>query len=117
MKEGSRFTITGALGRKQLDHAEQATADADRKPDGPKQQCLRTNAAEHPQQHRNAQSRRQPGAGRGGADGAHDVAPRASDGSLELWDDLYLTQPGEPIAPDLSNIDNVVEAARRGLHL
>jgi hypothetical protein len=49
--------------------------------------------------------------------GAHDVAPRASDASLELWDDLHLTPPGEPIAPDLSNIDNVVEAARRGLHL
>jgi hypothetical protein len=49
--------------------------------------------------------------------GAHDVAPLAEDGSLSLWADLGLTPPTDPIAPDLSNIDNVVEAARRGLHL
>ena len=49
--------------------------------------------------------------------GAHDVAPLAEDGSLGLWADLGLPPPTDPIAPDLSNIDNVVEAARRGLHL
>jgi hypothetical protein len=49
--------------------------------------------------------------------GAHDVAPKSADGSLELWGDLGLTPPDEPIAPDLSNLDNVVEAARRGLDL
>jgi hypothetical protein len=49
--------------------------------------------------------------------GAHDVAPRAFDASIDQWDDLGLTPPGERIAPDLSNLDNVVEAARRGLHL
>jgi hypothetical protein len=49
--------------------------------------------------------------------GAHDVAPQAHDGSMVQWADLGLTPPTDPIAPDLSNIDNVVEAARRGLHL
>jgi hypothetical protein len=49
--------------------------------------------------------------------GAHDVAPRAFDGTITQWHDLGLTPPDDPIAPDLSNIDNVVEAARRGLHL
>ena len=49
--------------------------------------------------------------------GAHEVAPKASNGSLSQWEDLGLTPPGTPLAPDLSNIDNVVEAARRGLHL
>ena len=49
--------------------------------------------------------------------GAHDVAPQADDDSLSQWAELGLTPPADPIAPDLSNIDNVVEAARRGLHL
>ncbi len=49
--------------------------------------------------------------------GAHDVAPQAHDGSMSQWADLDLTPPTDPIAPDLSNIDNVVEAALRGLHL
>jgi hypothetical protein len=49
--------------------------------------------------------------------GAHEVAPKASNGSLSHWEELRLTPPDAPLAPDLSNIDNVVEAARRGLHL
>ena len=49
--------------------------------------------------------------------GAHEVAPKASYGSLSQWEDLGLTPPDTPLAPDLSNIDNVVEAARKGLHL
>jgi hypothetical protein len=49
--------------------------------------------------------------------GAHEVAPKSSDASISQWGDLGLTPPEEPIAPDLSNLDNVVEAARRGLHL
>jgi hypothetical protein len=49
--------------------------------------------------------------------GAHEVAPKSADGSMTLWGDLGLTPPDEPIAPDVSNLDNVVEAARRGLDL
>jgi hypothetical protein len=49
--------------------------------------------------------------------GAHEVAPKSSNGSLSHWRKLGLTPPDVPLAPDLSNIDNVVEAARRGLHL
>jgi hypothetical protein len=49
--------------------------------------------------------------------GAHEVAPKASNGSLSQWQRLGLTPPDARLAPDLSNIDNVVEAARRGLHL
>jgi hypothetical protein len=49
--------------------------------------------------------------------GAHDVAPKASNGSLGQWIKLRLTPPEAPLAPDLSNIDNVVDAARRGLNL
>jgi hypothetical protein len=49
--------------------------------------------------------------------GAHEVAPKSSNGSLDHWRRLGLTPPDTPLAPDLSNIDNVVEAARRGLHL
>jgi hypothetical protein len=47
--------------------------------------------------------------------GAHEVAPLSSDGSLRLWPKLGLTPPDTPIAPDLSNLDDVVEAALRGL--
>lgn len=49
--------------------------------------------------------------------GAHEVAPLSSNGSLRLWPKLGLTPPDGPIAPDLSNIDTVVDAARKGLKL
>ncbi len=49
--------------------------------------------------------------------GAHEAAPTSSGASLRHWRALGLTAPAEPIAPDLSNIDNVVDAARRGLGL
>jgi hypothetical protein len=49
--------------------------------------------------------------------GAHEVAPLARDGSLDLWPQLDLTPPEVPIAWDLSNIDAVVTAAREGLGL
>jgi hypothetical protein len=49
--------------------------------------------------------------------GAHEVAPLAHNGSLRLWPKLGLTPPDTPIAPDLSNIDDVVNAARKGLKL
>jgi hypothetical protein len=49
--------------------------------------------------------------------GAHEVAPLSSNGSLRLWPKLGLTPPDAPIAPDLSNIDDVVNAAREGLGL
>jgi hypothetical protein len=49
--------------------------------------------------------------------GAHEVAPLSSTGSLRLWPKLGLTPPDAPIAPDLSNIDDVVNAARKGLKL
>jgi hypothetical protein len=49
--------------------------------------------------------------------GAHEVAPTSSAGSMRHWKALGLTPPDEPIAPDLSNIDRVVDAARRGLGL
>ena len=35
--------------------------------------------------------------------GAHEAAPKSSNGSLEHWPRLGLTAPGTPIAPDLSN--------------
>ena len=49
--------------------------------------------------------------------GAHEAAPRSSDGTLTQWEKLGLTPPEAPIAPDLSNIDDVINAARRGLNL
>lgn len=49
--------------------------------------------------------------------GAHEVAPLSSNGSLRLRPKLGLTPPTTPIAPDLSNIDNVVDVARKGLQL
>jgi hypothetical protein len=49
--------------------------------------------------------------------GAHEAAPRSSDGTLTQWEKLGLTPPETPIAPDLSNIDDVINAARRGLNL
>ena len=49
--------------------------------------------------------------------GAHEIAPLASSGSLKLWPALGLTPPAAPIAPDLSNLDDVVNAARKGLKL
>ncbi|HEY2264947.1 MAG TPA: hypothetical protein VGI96_20155, partial [Streptosporangiaceae bacterium] len=49
--------------------------------------------------------------------GAHEAAPRSSDGTMTQWKKLGLTPPAAPIAPDLSNIDDVINAARRGLHL
>jgi Phage integrase family len=48
--------------------------------------------------------------------GAHEVAPLSSDGSLRVWPKLGLTPPNTPMAPDLSNIDDVVDAALRGLN-
>ena len=49
--------------------------------------------------------------------GAHEAAPRSSDGSMAHWGKLGLTPPEAPIAPDLSNIEDVLNAARRGLGL
>jgi hypothetical protein len=49
--------------------------------------------------------------------GAHEAAPHSTTGSMRHWRALGLTPPEEPIAPDLSNIDSVVDAARRGLGL
>jgi hypothetical protein len=49
--------------------------------------------------------------------GAHEVAPKASTGSMSHWKGLGLRPPGNPIAPDLSNLDDVVNAARKGLKL
>ena len=49
--------------------------------------------------------------------GAHEVAPVAADGSLRQWPALGLTPPKTPIALDLSNLDEVVNAARKGLKL
>jgi hypothetical protein len=47
--------------------------------------------------------------------GAHEAAPTASAASMRHWRALGLTPPSEPIAPDLSNIDDVVDAAKEGL--
>ena len=49
--------------------------------------------------------------------GAHEAAPQSSDGSMDHWGKLGLTPPEAPIAPDLSNVDDVLNAARRGLNL
>jgi hypothetical protein len=49
--------------------------------------------------------------------GAHDVAPIATEGTLRQWRSLGLTPPSTPIAPDLSNIEDIVAAAREGLGL
>ncbi|MFE6775662.1 hypothetical protein [Streptomyces sp. NPDC057702] len=56
--------------------------------------------------------------------GAHDVAPRSfspapisAEGSLRVWSKLGLKAPSEVIAADLSNLDVVVDAAKRGLKL
>jgi hypothetical protein len=49
--------------------------------------------------------------------GAHEAAPLSTTGSTRHWRALGLTPPEEPIAPDLSNIGSVVDAARRGLGL
>jgi hypothetical protein len=49
--------------------------------------------------------------------GAHEVAPKGSTGSMSHWEGLGLTPPVNPIARDLSNIDDVVNAARKGLKL
>jgi hypothetical protein len=49
--------------------------------------------------------------------GAHEVAPRSADGSFSPWRKLDLRPPEVPIAPDLSNIDDVVNAVREGLGL
>jgi hypothetical protein len=49
--------------------------------------------------------------------GAHEVAPHSVTGSTRHWRALGLTPPAEPVAPDLSNIDSIVDAARRGLGL
>lgn len=49
--------------------------------------------------------------------GAHEIAPLAHNGLLVHWPMLGLTAPAAPIAPDLSNIDEVVNAAREGLKL
>jgi hypothetical protein len=47
--------------------------------------------------------------------GAHEAAPNSSTGSMRHWPLLGLNPPAGPIASDLSNIDDVVDAARRGL--
>jgi hypothetical protein len=49
--------------------------------------------------------------------GAHEAAPRSSDGKFTHWAKLGLTPPEAPVASDLSNIDDVINAARRGLKL
>jgi hypothetical protein len=49
--------------------------------------------------------------------GAHEAAPTSSAGSVRHWRALGLEPPDEPIASDLSNIDHVVDAARKGLGL
>jgi hypothetical protein len=49
--------------------------------------------------------------------GAHEAAPTSSTGSMRHWKALGLTPPDQPIAADLSNIDTIVDAARRGLGL
>jgi hypothetical protein len=50
--------------------------------------------------------------------GAHDVAPNANNNaSLRHWRALGLEPPSTPLADDLSNLDEVVEAAKRGLNL
>jgi hypothetical protein len=49
--------------------------------------------------------------------GAHEVAPIAATGSLRQWTVLGLTPPAAPIAPNLSNLEDVVNAARKGLKL
>jgi hypothetical protein len=47
--------------------------------------------------------------------GAHDAAPRSADGLFSHWPSLGLTPPDIAIAPDLSNIDDVLNAVRKGL--
>ncbi len=47
--------------------------------------------------------------------GAHEVAPRSSDGDLRHWKRLGIVQPDEALRPDLKNIDSLVEAALRQL--
>lgn len=47
--------------------------------------------------------------------GAHDAAPRSSDGLFTHWPSLGLTPPDIAIAPDLSNINDVLNAVRKGL--
>ena len=49
--------------------------------------------------------------------GAHEAAPHSVTGSTRHWSALGLTPPQEPVASDLSNIDSIVDAARRGLGL
>ncbi|MFB9368812.1 hypothetical protein ACFFVG_21955, partial [Kitasatospora albolonga] len=56
--------------------------------------------------------------------GAHDVAPISFRGApitvrgtLVLWPKMGLTPPDTPIADDLSNLDLLVEAAKKGLDL
>ena len=49
--------------------------------------------------------------------GAHEAAPNSHSGGLRHWSSLGLTPPDDPIAPDLSNIDEVVGAALAGLRL
>lgn len=50
--------------------------------------------------------------------GAHEVAPAGwGEVSLRHWRALGLEPPSTPIAEDLSNLDDVVDAARRGLNL
>ena len=49
--------------------------------------------------------------------GAHEVAPIAGDGSLRRWPALGLTPPATPVVANLSDIEAVVDAARKGLKL
>jgi hypothetical protein len=47
--------------------------------------------------------------------GAHDVAPKSSNGSLAHWNRLGLVAPEESLRPDLSNIDDILSSALRQL--
>ena len=47
--------------------------------------------------------------------GAHEAAPRSADGKFSHWPRLGLTPPDITIAPDLSNVDDVLNAVRKGL--
>jgi hypothetical protein len=49
--------------------------------------------------------------------GAHEAAPRSADGKFTHWAKLRRTPPEAPVASDLSNIDDVLNAVRRGLKL
>jgi hypothetical protein len=45
--------------------------------------------------------------------GAHDMAPLERNGTLDQWASLGITPPDIALAPDLSNIDDIADAALR----